>query len=449
MSNDFFMNYLDGYGENTVLPDELYQHIPHLLRDGCMKMSDPKERELFLLGSLTILSGMMPNVTGNYFQKPVAPNLYCFVIGQYGTGKGALTWSRTIGEALHRQLVDKAREAYKDHHKQMSEYNRKQKLYDKGKLPEPPELPQDAPHYKLYIPANTTKTAVMQLLKENDGRGIIFETEGDTLADMLKQDYGNFSDILRKAYHHEPLSYFRRSNNEDVDIEHPCLSVLLSGTYDQLLRLIPSIENGLFSRFCFYILEGNDTFRNPFASKQESFADHFSYMSEQYAKLYQRLSQRSEPLQFLLTQAQEERFVDLFKEYKEGVQEVVSTDLSGTVNRLGIMCYRIAMIVTILRAFEYDHLQEQSITCTDDTFKIAEQLTGVLFQYALEVYEYVKINGKGRSKSHSSISDEQAKEIWRLHREGYSLRNIAVQVFNDEGKYSTVNRFLNKNKKAG
>src|SRR5690606_30104441 len=144
-------------------------------------------------------------------------------------------------------------------------YNRQMALYNKGKLPAPPPMPTPAGHTKLYLPANSTKTAMMQLLMENNGRGIIFETEGDTLADMLRQDYGNFSDVLRKAYHHESVSFFRRANNEDVFIEHPQLSVVLSGTQDQLHRLIPTIENGLFSRFCFYILDQRQGFKDPFA----------------------------------------------------------------------------------------------------------------------------------------------------------------------------------------
>src|SRR5690554_8197541 len=85
----------------------------------------------------------------------------------------------------------------------------------------------------LFIPANNSSTGAYQLLGDSDGRGLIFETEGDTLAHAFKSDYGNYSDGFRKAFHHETISYYRRTDREFVDIESPCLSTVLSGTPKQ------------------------------------------------------------------------------------------------------------------------------------------------------------------------------------------------------------------------
>ena len=67
-------------------------------------------------------------------------------------------------------------------------------------------------------------------VNDNDGKGLIFETEGDTIAGAFKSDYSNYSDGFRKAFHHETISYCRRTDREYVDIEFPCLSAMLSGT---------------------------------------------------------------------------------------------------------------------------------------------------------------------------------------------------------------------------
>lgn len=48
--------------------------------------------------------------------------------------------------------------------------------------------------------------ATYQALSDNHGWGVIFETEADTLTQALKTDYGDYSDGLRKAYHHEPIT---------------------------------------------------------------------------------------------------------------------------------------------------------------------------------------------------------------------------------------------------
>lgn len=83
----------------------------------------------------------------------------------------------------------------------------------------------------------------------------MFETEGDILASTFGQDFGDVSDGLRKAFHHESISYLRRSQREHINIKKPRLSTVISGTLYQVVNLMSSVENGLFSRFLFYDLD--------------------------------------------------------------------------------------------------------------------------------------------------------------------------------------------------
>lgn len=71
----------------------------------------------------------------------------------------------------------------------------------------------------LFIPANSSATAVYQVLNDNGGQRLMFETEGDTLANT--SDYCNYSDGFRKAFHHETISYKRRKDREYVNIRNP------------------------------------------------------------------------------------------------------------------------------------------------------------------------------------------------------------------------------------
>src|SRR6185369_8710364 len=96
---------------------------------------------------------------------------------------------------------------------EMREYNlQKMKDFNIEKAKKPADK-------MLIIPANNSTTGVFQLLFENEGRGLLFETEGDTMAQAFKSDYGNYSDGFRKAFHHETISYYRRTDREYVDIE--------------------------------------------------------------------------------------------------------------------------------------------------------------------------------------------------------------------------------------
>ena len=67
-------------------------------------------------------------------------------------------------------------------------------------------------------------------MQHNEEQGIICETEADTLGVVFKNEWGSYSDLLRKGFHHEKVSLSRKTNNEFVDINHPRISVALTGT---------------------------------------------------------------------------------------------------------------------------------------------------------------------------------------------------------------------------
>src|SRR5690606_26699081 len=113
---------------------------------------------------------------------------------------------------VHKQKREQSKTLKQQHQVEMATYN-----MNKGKS-ETMEKPSKPPERMLFIPANNSVTGVYQLISDNEGRGLIFETEGDTLAQAFKSDYGNYSDGFRKAFHHETISYYRRTDREYVDI---------------------------------------------------------------------------------------------------------------------------------------------------------------------------------------------------------------------------------------
>ena len=83
---------------------------------------------------------------------------------------------------------------------------------------------------------------------------MIFETEADTLTNMLSnKEYGNYTDLLRRAFHHETISMVRVTDQVNIEIEEPRLAVFMTCTGNQLVLLLPSsnISNGLASRILF------------------------------------------------------------------------------------------------------------------------------------------------------------------------------------------------------
>jgi hypothetical protein len=237
----------------VFIPD-IYNQLPPILKDCVNALKDPNDKAVFLIGALAVISGLMPNVQGVYDNKPIYPNLYAYLIGPYGSGKGALNYCSYLVKPTHDTKRDKAKELAATYESEMEIYKEHLKLFKKGSTHIKPVKPDPPKTLLKFIPANNSKSGLIVLLLDNDGNGIIFETESDTLSDALKQDYGGFSEVLRQAFHHEPVRYFRKVDNVYIEIESPKLSVALSSTLDQVLTLIPTAETVYFPGSCFTIL---------------------------------------------------------------------------------------------------------------------------------------------------------------------------------------------------
>ncbi|MBS1772254.1 MAG: hypothetical protein JST82_05295 [Bacteroidetes bacterium] len=93
--------------EEKTIPDlyslneGVFSCMPSLLARAFETLEEKHEKEVFLCGALGVFSAMMPNVYGEYFGFPLGTNLYCFVLGKYGTGKGVLNLARLLGDAVH------------------------------------------------------------------------------------------------------------------------------------------------------------------------------------------------------------------------------------------------------------------------------------------------------------------------------------------------------------
>jgi hypothetical protein len=371
-----------------TIPETIYQNLPNFLQWATTKATAPEDRDLLLLGSLAAISPCLPNIFGIYDERKVYPNLFLFVTAQASAGKGRLTLCRKLVEPIHRAL----REQNKAEHE---EYKRKQTEYAATKDKSEMERPQEPPLRALFIPANSSATALFQILNDNNGIGLMFETEGDTLAQTFKSEHGNYSDGFRKAFHHEKISYLRRKDREYVELETPRLSALLSGTPKQVSALVPNAENGLFSRFIFYYMNILPVWKNVFAgSIAHTLDDYFRELGNQFYDFYKTLQQQSE-IRFCLTEQQQKQFNDYFSQAQNQYLYLCGTDYIATVRRLALISFRIAMILTTLRIMDGSGSQisylKSQIQCSNADFITALEMVKILIQHAAKVYEALPI----------------------------------------------------------
>lgn len=353
-------------------------NLPDFFKQITANANSPEDADLLLLGSLTSLSACLPNVYGIYDGREVFPNLFLFVTALASAGKGRLSLCRHLVEPIHNQLLEQYDAEMQQYKLQLAEYVANKKNPDA-------EQPAEPPQKMLLIPANSSATAVYKVLNDNNGVGLIFETEGDTLTNSFKSDYGNFSDGFRKAFHHEIISYNRRKDKEFVELKKARLSALLSGTPRQILSLIPDAENGLFSRFIFYFMSVRLVWNNVFAVREETLDKQFERLGEQFFCLY-KLLQDAQPIRFALSAEQEAKFNAFFGHIQTEYASVFGYDFVASVRRLGLITFRIAMILTAVRITENGDVS-QTLVCSDVDFKTALSMVDVLLKHTAKVYQ--------------------------------------------------------------
>ena len=364
--------------------------LPDILKRIVADAVSEVDADLLILGSLTVFSACLPNVYGVYDRREVFSNLFLYVTAQASAGKGRLSLCRHLAAPLHREL----REQYR---KSMEKYKQDQVQYVLNKKNGDAKEPEEPPFLTLFIPANSTATVVYQTLNQNNGVGLLFETEGDTLANAFNSDLGNYSDGFRKAFHHETISYLRKKDREYVEIQKPKFSAILSGTPEQVFNLIPSAENGLFSRFIFYVMPTEIVWHDMFDDSDGPTADElFEEIGRDFYSFHKLLT--AQTVRFTLQPEQKQRFNAFFSQTQQEYAAIFGNDIIASVRRLGLILFRFAMILTVLRQMDDGTFPPPSgsddgqrpeavLTCADADFATALAMVKVLLQHTVTVFQ--------------------------------------------------------------
>lgn len=380
ITNDQTEDYLK---TTPTIPIEAINLMPDLFKEGARAFEDnPRKRDVFLTSALCIISGCLPEVQGVYDQERVFPHLFSFIIAPAASGKGVLKNAKRLGDKIHNRFREESKAERKEYENELIQY--KAQLSKRKKDDPIPEKPEEPKRKMLFFPADTSQAMMLQMLNDNNSRGIICETEADTMSGTNKQDWGNYSPIMRGAFQHEKISAARKTNNEIIEVECPQLAITLSGTPAQVPKLIASAEDGLFSRFIFYAFKADIVWRDPSPRPGGIvYNDHFEALSKYVLEMYDFFE--NSPTNIYLTNEQWNRLNNAFHDKLMTVVIFTSVDAASIVYRLGLILFRICMIFTSLRKFENGDCSKD-VTCTDEDFQAALMLSDVYLQHSLLMF---------------------------------------------------------------
>ena len=385
--------------------------LPDFLKQVVSKSESNEDADLLVLGSIVVLSSCMTNITGIYHHDTVSPNLFLFVSAPPSSGKSRLKLCKHLIWPIHDYLR-------RESETNLAEYNRTVATTTDNTRATPPP-----PIKTLIIPADSSTTSVYQLLNDNGGKGLIFETEGDTLANKFKSDYGDFSEGLRKGFHHETIAYSRRKDREFVEISNPYLSVVLAGTPNQVVSLIPSEENGLFSRFIFYSMNLDLHWKNVFPKVEISHDNFFKDLGKKFYEFYCQFLGDHSPISVKLTREQEYKFNKFFAKLTILYFHHLGVDFVATTHRLGLIAYRIILVLTMLRMMETGDVSPEQ-ECSQEDYINALTIVSILVQHSAMMFNVLPSSGHGSFDNGETILKQNF--LRKLPRDFETQKFIAV-----------------------
>ncbi len=355
-----------------IFPESVYAHLPEFLLTALKYTSDSRERDMLLLAILTTTSALMPTTSGFYGKRRMYAYFYTFVVAPAACGKGVMDYALTLCKHFLKDISDENDRLEKKYNEECQAYEK----YCKSRKKEGEELSRPEPpvYCFLHIPATVSKSRFLMHLRDNKERGaFIFDLEADTLTATGKVEYGNYFDYLRKISQHETIGDSFKINGKPNYVHCPKLAMLLAGTPAQLCRLIPTSEDGLYSRILFYTHRQQPVWKDVSpCDDEEEVERHFDALGMRLRQMLRFLA--SSPTRVTLSKAQWRRLNIVFGTLlaQEGISD--RDDFQSSIKRYCLTTLRICMVLASLEKATM-HMDVREVRCSEENFEAALSIT--------------------------------------------------------------------------
>ena len=352
-----------------AIPDEVFENLPAYIKELLKIAKDNKERDTLFLSILAISSGLFPALRTMYGNQIYTPHLYVCEVAQAGSGKGlamnALTLAKSIQDALDRQYKEEKR----DYDKRLLSWELELKRAAKeNREPDINLRPEEPKRKVLILQANTSKSQMLLHMSVTEFGNILATTEIDSFAEALRTDYGKHAAEIRMFFHHERVGQSYKTDKDPVVIDFPKLALMLSGTPEQLVNFIRTLEDGMYSRFMFYTMSPTYQWKNqsPLAGNgninaRELFASVGEKMKANFFKT------KDKEIMINFTREQWDRHTEIFQRELGYVAAEENPNVMAIVFRSGLITMRVAMVLCGYRIMEAGW-DVNEYTCSDEDF---------------------------------------------------------------------------------
>lgn len=397
--------------ENLRIVEHLdMQKLPESVQQMISLASTPEERDIILMATLAAASACVPNIYFRYGPtgKKYYANLQCFILAASASGKGIANQALEMVRVVDEQ-------------------------------------------YPMLIAGDSTLPAFYKALEERGGCGYMHESEGSVITDIWKTSAANYNTALRKAAEHEAIS--RNRCNGSSEIKKPKVSMLLTGTFGQYKALVPSVENGYFSRLLTVVIQGTHPFDKRYVQSKGEQSAVPKIVGNRLLRAYEKLMNAGER-EWSLTEEQKAQLGEhLEKEYATLIG-LLGENFHSAVIRMAVQIERIAMILTALRGnipeCNSDSTNEtingynptsmnKVVECADEDYETAEMIGNKMLLHMAAAYRM--IDGDAQECVPEIKPIDQRKVVFEQLKAEYNHGDLAEEAKRQGVSKRTVERW--------
>ncbi len=416
------LNSMEGQEDLRIVEHLDMQKLPESVQQMISLASAPEEQDIILMATLAAASACVPNLYFTYGPtgKKYFSNLQCFILAAAASGKGIANHALEMVRVIDEQ-------------------------------------------HPMVVAGDSTLAAFYKALEEQNGCGYLHESEGSVITDIWKTSAANYNTTLRKAAEHEPIS--RNRVKGASEIKCPKLSMLLTGTFGQYKALVPSVENGYFSRLLTVVIRGTNPFDKRYVSAKGGQSAIPKIVGNRLLRTYEQLMNAGER-EWSLTDAQKERLGEHLETEYGTLIGLLGDNFHSAVIRMAVQIERIAMILTAMRGEENPHTMRgnehtesripsdimdktdednnrpcmvDTLYCSDQDYETAELIGNKMLLHMASAYRM--IDGDAQEVVPEIKPIDQRKVVFELLRPEYDHKALAEEAKRQGISQRTIERW--------
>ena len=366
------------------------QNLPESLQTMLSLAKTEEEKDMLLMATLAAASACVPNLYFRYSPtgKKYYANLQCFILASSASGKGianqALEMMRVVDE-----------------------------------------------QYPMLIAGDSTLAAWYKALEEQGGIGYMHESEGSVITDIWRNAAANYNTALRKAAEHEAISRNRVKGASEIAC--PRLSMLLTGTFSQYKALVPSVENGYFSRLLTLVERGSHPFEKSYVTAKSENSAIARQVGHQLLRTCENLMNAPER-EWSLTDSQKERLGEKLETEYRTLIDMLGENFHSTVIRMAVQIERIALILSAMRG--------NLVECSDFDYQTAELIGSKMLMHMAMAYRMIK--GDEQETMPEVKGLDQRKVVFDGLKARYQLNDLIKEAQSQGVSRSSAIRWNNQ-----